>query len=80
MNTSALRSINRNSPEYRRIKISSEEVTKRRRIQRHSLGSFAVDNLPMNPETRFLFNDYVEGKIATKKEVKDVLIAYYTQK
>lgn len=65
MNKLALEKVDRNSLEYQKIKVSEEEGARRRNIQQHSLGSFSVDNLPLNPETRYLFNDFVEGRIAT---------------
>jgi len=41
--------------------------------------SFAVDNLPVNPDTQHIFKDYQEGRIATIKEVIALLHAHYTK-
>ncbi|MGP4717334.1 hypothetical protein ACTXGL_11920 [Psychrobacter sp. T6-6] len=41
--------------------------------------SFAVDNLPVNPDTQHIFKDYQEGRIATIKEVTALLHAHYTK-
>tara|TARA_R110000765_G_scaffold171466_1_gene276388 strand:- start:338 stop:499 length:162 start_codon:yes stop_codon:yes gene_type:complete len=41
--------------------------------------SFAVDNLPVNPDTQHIFKDYKEGRIATIKEVIALLHAHYTK-
>lgn len=62
-----------------RIQVSQEEIAKRRNIQRLVLGSIAVDNSPINPETRYIFNDFVEGRIATIEEAKAQLTGYYSQ-
>ena len=62
-----------------RIQVSQEEIAKRRNIQRLVLGSIAVDNSPINPDTRYIFNDFVEGRIATIEEAKAKLIKYYSQ-
>lgn len=62
-----------------RIQVSQEEIAKRRNIQRLVLGSIAVDNSPINPDTRYIFNDFVEGKIATIEEAKAQLMIYYSQ-
>lgn len=43
------------------------------------IGSIAVDNSPINPETRYIFNDFVEGKIATIEEAKAKLMGYHSQ-
>jgi hypothetical protein len=43
------------------------------------LGSIAVDNSPINPDTRYIFNDFVEGRIATIEEAKAQLTGYYSQ-
>ena len=62
-----------------RIQVSQEEIAKRRNIQRLVLGSIAVDNSPINPDTRYIFNDFVEGRIATIEEAKAKLMGYYSQ-
>jgi|TARA_R110002126_G_scaffold180501_2_gene329289 hypothetical protein len=43
------------------------------------LASFAVDNIPINPDTQHIFKDFEEGKIATSREVKALLHAHYTK-
>ena len=62
-----------------RIQVSQEEIAKRRNIQRLVLGSIADDNSPINPDTRYIFNDFVEGRIATIEEAKAQLMEYYSQ-
>ena len=62
----------------RPILVSQKEIEKRRRINASTLASFAVDNIPINPDTHHIFKDFEEGKIATSKEVKALLHAYYT--
>lgn len=59
--------------------VSQQEIEKRRRINFDTLGSFAVDNIPTNPDTQHIFRDFEEGKIATSKEVKALLHAHYTK-
>jgi len=59
--------------------VSQQEIEKRRRINFDTLGSFAVDNIPVNPATQRIFQDFEEGKIATSKEVKALLHAHYTK-
>lgn len=63
----------------RPILVSRQEIEKRRRINFDTLGSFAVDNIPVNPDTQHIFQDFEEGKIATSKEVKALLHAHYTK-
>lgn len=63
----------------RPIIVSQQEIEKRRRINFDTLGSFAVDNIPSNPATQRIFQDFEEGKIATSKEVKALLHAHYTK-
>ena len=63
----------------RPILVSKQEIEKRRRINFDTLGSFAVDNIPINPDTQHIFQDFEEGKIATSKEVKALLHAHYTK-
>ena len=60
----------------RPIIVSQQEIEKRRRINFDTLGSFAVDNIPSNPATQRIFQDFEEGKIATSKEVKALLHAH----
>lgn len=61
------------------IKVSQEEIAKRRIIHKHVLGSIGVGDSPINPETRHIFNDFVEGRTATIAEAKEKLIKYYSQ-
>lgn len=61
------------------ILISKEEIENRRRTHLDALANFAVDNIPVNPDTQHIFNDYVEGKTLTTKEVKELLHAHYTK-
>ncbi|AMT97383.1 MULTISPECIES: antitoxin VbhA family protein [Psychrobacter] len=63
----------------RPILVSQEEIEKRRRITSSTLASFAVDNIPINPDTQHIFKDFVEGKIATNEEVTALLHAHYTK-
>ena len=63
----------------RPVLVSRQEIEKRRRINFDTLGSFAVDNIPVNPDTQHIFQDFEEGKIATSKEVKALLHAHYTK-
>lgn len=60
--------------------ISQEEIESRRRTHLDALANFAVDNIPINPDTQHIFNDYVEGRILTTKEVKELLHAHYSDK
>lgn len=62
----------------RPIFISQEEIESQRRTHSDALVNFAVDNIPINPDTQHIFNDYVEGRILTTKEVKELLHAYYS--
>ena len=43
------------------------------------LANFAVDNIPINPNTKHIFDDYIEGRIVTSTEVKDQLCIHYTK-
>lgn len=52
----------------RPILVSQQEIDKRRCINEFTMGSFAVDNIPVNPDTQHFFRDYVEGRIATNEE------------
>ena len=63
----------------RPIIVSQQEIEKRRRINFDTLASFAVDNIPVNPDTQHIFKDFEEGRIATSKEVKALLHAHYTK-
>jgi hypothetical protein len=63
----------------RPILVSQAEIAKRRRINAATAGSFALGNFPVNPHTQHIFEDFVEGKIVTSKEVKELLHAYYTE-
>ena len=63
----------------RPILVSQQEIEERRRIMAITSGSFAGDNLPINPDTQHIFKDYEEGRIATIKEVIALLHAHYTQ-
>lgn len=63
----------------RPILVSQEEIEKRRRITSSTLASFAVDNIPINPDTQHIFKDFEEGKIATNEEVTALLHAHYTK-
>lgn len=63
----------------RPILVSQKEIEKHHRINSDTLGSFAVDNIPVNPDTQRIFKDFEEGKISTNKEVKALLHAHYTK-
>ena len=63
----------------RPILVSQQEIEKRRRINSDTLSSFAIDNIPVNPDTQHFFKDFEEGKIATSKEVKALLHVHYTK-
>lgn len=63
----------------RPIIVSQQEIEKRRRINFDTLASFAIDNIPVNPDTQHIFKDFEEGRIATSKEVKALLHAHYTK-
>lgn len=63
----------------RPILVSQQEIEERRRIMALTSASFAVDNLPVNPDTQHIFKDYKEGRIATIEEVKALLHAHYTK-
>lgn len=63
----------------RPILVSQQEIEERRYIMAITSGSFAVDNLPINPDTQHIFKDYEEGRIATIKEVEALLYAHYTK-
>ena len=61
------------------VKVSQEEIAKRRILHKHVLGSIGVGDSPINPKTRHIFNDFVEGRTATTEEVREKLIKYYSQ-
>ena len=61
------------------VKVSQEEIAKRRILHKHVLGSIGVGDSPINPKTRHIFNDFVEGRTATIAEAKEKLIKYYSQ-
>ena len=61
------------------VKVSQEEIAKRRILHKHVLGSIGVSDSPINPKTRHIFNDFVEGRTATIAEAKEKLIKYYSQ-
>ena len=61
------------------VKVSQEEIVKRRILHKHVLGSIGVGDSPINPKTRHIFNDFVEGRTATTGEVREKLIKYYSQ-
>ena len=61
------------------VKVSQEEIAKRRILHKHVLGSIGVGDSPINPKTRHIFNDFVEGRTATTAEAKEKLIKYYSQ-
>lgn len=62
----------------RPVLVSEAEIARRRRTNADALSSFAVDNIPVNPDTQHIFNDYAAGRIATTKEVKELLHAHYS--
>ena len=61
------------------VKVSQEEIAKRRILHKNVLGSIGVGDSPINPKTRHIFNDFVEGRTATTEEVREKLIKYYSQ-
>ena len=61
------------------VKVSQEEIAKRRILHKHVLGSIGVGDSPINPKTRHIFNDFVEGRTATTEKAKEKLIKYYSQ-
>ena len=63
----------------RPILVSQQEIDKRRCINEFTMGSFAVDNIPVNPDTQHFFHDYVEGRIATNEELKNLLHQHYSK-
>lgn len=68
------------NPEFsQNIKVSHEELAKRRIFHNHILARIAVGDSPINPKTRHIFNDFIEGRIATTREVREKLIKHYSQ-
>ena len=63
----------------RPILVSETEIAKRRRINADTLASFALSDLPpANPDTKHIFDDWVEGRIATSEEVTQLLHEHYS--
>lgn len=60
------------------VLVSQAEVEKRRRTSAWIRGSHAVDNLCPNPDTQYIFDDFVEGRIATNEEVAQLLHEHYS--
>lgn len=59
--------------------MSEAEIANRRRINAETLASFALSDLPpANPETQHIFDDWVEGRIATNEEVVQLLHEHYS--
>lgn len=64
----------------RPILVSDAEIAKRRRMNADTLASFALSELPpANPDTRHIFDDWVEGRIATIEEVTQMLHEHYSE-
>jgi len=64
----------------RPILVSDAEIVKRRRINADTLASFALSDLPpANPDTQHIFDDWVEGRIATIEEVTQLLHEHYSE-
>lgn len=63
----------------RPILVSQQEIAKRRHADAITAGSFAVDNISMSSDTKHLFCDYVEGRIATNKDLVSLLHAHYSK-
>ena len=63
----------------RPILVSEAEIAKRRHSNAFTAGSFAVDNIPANPDTQHLFDDFVEGRITTNEELIQLLHAHYSK-
>lgn len=47
----------------RPILVSQQEIEKRRRITASTLASFAVDNIPINPDTQHIFKTLRKVKL-----------------
>lgn len=69
----------RNVEGTRPVLVSRAEIAKRHRITAMTLASFAVDNIPVNPDTQHIFQDFVDGRIATNEEVDELLHAHYSK-
>lgn len=63
----------------RPVLVSQAEIEERRRISAWIRGSHAVDNLHPNPDTQHIFDDFVEGRIATNEEVVQLLHEHYSK-
>lgn len=63
----------------RPILVSDSEIAKRKHINAWIRGSHAVDNLHSNPDTQHIFDDFVEGRIATNEEVVQLLHEHYSK-
>ena len=63
----------------RPILVSDSEIAKRKHINAWIRGSHAVDNLHPNPDTQHIFDDFVEGRIATNEEVVQLLHEHYSK-
>lgn len=63
----------------RPILVSEAEIAKRRRADAFTAASFAVDNIPANPDTEHFFRDYVEGRIATNNDLINLLHEHYSK-
>ena len=61
------------------VLVSQAEIEERRRISAWITGSHAVDNLHANPDTQHIFDDFVEGRIATNEEVVQLLHEHYSK-
>ena len=63
----------------RPVIVSQAEIEKRRCVSAWIRGSHNVDNLRANSETQHIFDDFVEGRIATNEEVNQLLHAHYSK-
>lgn len=63
----------------RTILVIQAEIAKRRYANTMTAGIFSVGNFPINPDTQHIFEDFVEGRIATIEEVYELLHAHYTK-
>lgn len=63
----------------RPVLVSHAEIANRRQADALTAASFAVDNIPANPDTQYLFRDYVEGRIATNQELTKLLHEHYSK-
>lgn len=62
----------------RKILVSRAEIARRRRTSFNARASFAVDDIPVNHATRYIFDAYTEGYIATREEVRKLLREHYS--